>query len=212
MIRITSIFNVLAAVVIAAGLSSCAEYVLVKPDKKVSINGSLTIDPQIDWNRRSLGKTEIWTVDGPNLQILSFFVGLKDGDIMFPSSGPGADSDKDKKKPKFSAKMSPIEIAELYDASYAQNGVVNFKTSNLRPETLAGQAGFRFDYTFTTEKGLDHAGFAVGFVKDEKLYMIAYSGAALYYFPKNLPDVKHLIESACLGAKSEGQPAGGACA
>ena len=195
----------------AALLASCAAYEHVKPDKKVAINGSLTLDPQIDWNRLANGKTESWTIDGNGLQEMRIYAGLKDGDVLFPSVGPVEDPEKDKKKPKFGAKMTPIEIMEFFDASVSQLGAANVEVSNLRPERLGGQSGFRFDFTFASDSGLRYQGFAVGTVKDEKLYMILFKATELYFFPRNKDDVERLIRSVCFGTEQRDQPAGSTC-
>ena len=52
---------------LAGLITACVQYSLVKAEK-VAIGDLYTVDAQIAWNKKTEGKTEIWTVDGPLLQ------------------------------------------------------------------------------------------------------------------------------------------------
>ncbi len=171
----------------AALIAACAQYTLVKPER-VSIGGAYTVESQIFWSKVTKGKTEIWTVDGPLLQELRFVKGLEEGGKLFR----GKDRDK---MPPFNSKMTAIEIKEFFEASLAFVNVPQVKTANLRPENFGNVPGFRFEFTFATQDGLEKQGFVVGAVKDEKLYLIVYNGARLHYYGKHKEDVERLIHS-----------------
>ncbi len=173
--------------ILALLVAACARYSLVKP-VKVLIGDVYSVDAQIAWNKKTEGKAEIWTVDGPLLQELRFIKGIEDGDALF-RGGFG------KKFPPFKSKMTAIEIKELFEASLAQIGLARLKTLNLRPNDFGKVAGFRFEFTYVLKNGLEKQGFALGAVIDEKLHMIIYSGTRLHYYPKHKDEVERLIRS-----------------
>ncbi|MFB3151000.1 MAG: hypothetical protein ACE10M_10595 [Alphaproteobacteria bacterium] len=173
--------------VLALLIAACVQYSLVKAEK-VAIGDVYTVDAQIAWSKKTEGKTEIWTVDGPLLQELRFIKGIEDGDALFRGRAG-------KKLPPFKSKMTAIEIKELFETSLAQIGVARLKTLNLRPESFGKVAGFRFEFTYALKNGLEKQGFALGAVIDEKLHMIIYSGTRLHYYPKHKDDVERLVRS-----------------
>ena len=114
--------------ILALLVTACVQYSLVKPEK-VLIGDVYYVEAQIAWNKKTEGKAEIWTVDGPLLQELRFIKGIEDGDALFEGRVGN-------KLPPFKSKMTAIEIKELFEASLAQIGVARLKTLNLRPNDL----------------------------------------------------------------------------
>ena len=172
---------------LAGLITACVQYSLVKAEK-VAIGDLYTVDAQIAWNKKTEGKTEIWTVDGPLLQELRFIKGIEDGDALFRSRAG-------QKLPPFKSKMTAIEIKELFETSLAQIGVARLKTLNLRPGRFGKVPGFRFEFIYVLRNGLEKQGFALGAVIDEKLHMIIYSGTRLHYYPKLKDEVERLVRS-----------------
>ena len=172
---------------LAGLITACVQYSLVKAEK-VAIGDLYTVDAQIAWNKKTEGKTEIWTVDGPLLQELRFIKGIEDGDALFRSRAG-------QKLPPFKSKMTAIEIKELFETSLAQIGVARLKTLNLRPGRFGKVPGFRFEFTYVLKNGLEKQGFALGAVIAESLHMIIYSGTRLHYYPKHKDDVEALVRS-----------------
>lgn len=168
-------------------LAACDRYTLTESAPLVMAD-AYVVDPRIAWNRRSQGKTEIWTVDGPMLQELRFVNGLEDGDVLFG----GADA---KKLPPFSARMTPIEVVEFFALSFARAGVTNFEHRALRPAAFAGRGGFRFEFAYSLEDGLAREGFAVGAIRDGRLYLVVYSGTQLHFFAKHKADAEAVVAS-----------------
>ena len=173
--------------ILALLIAACVQYSLVKAEK-VAIGDVYTVDAQILWNKKTEGKTEIWTVDGPLLQELRFIKGIEDGEALF-RGGAG------RKFPPFKSKMTAIEIKELFETSLAQIGVARMRTLNLRPESFGEVPGFRFEFTYVLKNGLEKQGFALGAVIGELLHMIIYSGTRLHYYPKHKDDVEALVRS-----------------
>jgi hypothetical protein len=170
--------------VLAAG---CDRYTLVA-NGPVTMDSTYTVEPQIAWNRHSDGNSEIWTVDGPALEEVRFVNGLEDGDRLFS----GADA---KKLPTFGAKMTAVEVLEFFEQSFIRAGVLDMKTRGLRPARFGGADGFRFEFTYSLEDGLEREGLAAGMLRGGKLYMIVYSGTRLHFFGKYKAVAERVIAS-----------------
>lgn len=179
-----------AALVLALLLAGCERYTLVAPGT-VEVGSDLVVASPIQWNRERDGSTEMWTVNGPALEELRFVKGLEDGDRLF--SGTDA-----KKLPAFSPKMTPVEVQEFFEQSFQRAGVPTLSVTGLRPAKFGDGDGFRFEFTYALEDGLEREGFAVGAVRAEKLYLIVYSGTKLYFYGKHKADAEAIVASARL--------------
>lgn len=190
-LRITTLAAVLA-------LSACQPYTLAQTGKPVLVADSLTVTPSIDWSRFAIGNAEIWTVDGPLLENLTFFTNVDKGDPLAPTSfwlKLGAPQRKEGKMPTFDPTMSALEIADLVRETYTRNGQLNFTYTGLSPQPFGGNKGFRFEFTFTTVEGLNKQGMAAGALVNEKLHIAIYSGAREHYFEKYKSAVDTLLNS-----------------
>jgi hypothetical protein len=163
--------------------------VLVPPGRPIVVaKETMTVTPDRAWNRNGgLGpgkRAESWTLDGPMLNDLTFYGGIRDGDTLFPEI--------DKREallPRFAATMSAPEIAELLERSYrVATGTTLFALDTLGPTPLAGQAGFVMRYHYTLP-GDDVArrGEARGAVVGGRLYLLTYEAPAIHYFERDLP-------------------------
>lgn len=176
-----------ALVLLLATLAGCTHYSLVA-DKQRAIGGVYTVDPQIAWSKHSEGNVELWTVDGPGLQAVRFFKGLRDGDQLIATS--------DKTNPAtFKSGMKASDILELVVDSLTRSGAGEVDATALRPAAFGPFVGFRFDLVFLTSDGLRVRGLAAGAVIKEKLHLILYTGADTHYFGKYLDQVERLLAS-----------------
>jgi hypothetical protein len=189
--------NILLAIIFL--LSACAYYDLVEPIKR-DIGSSYSVEPQIAWSRSTQGQIEIWTVDGPALEAIHFFNGIGDGQTLFPAYG------KQKEKlPKFKKDMTANEVLEFIVDSIMAPGIqspvgpnmkgTGAQTIHLRPFKFGNHPGYRFELSFLSQEGLEYEGFVVGTIKDDKLYLICYTGTRLYYYPKYKESVEQIIAS-----------------
>jgi hypothetical protein len=172
-------------------LGGCVQWTLVE-SKRVSVGDLFTVQPETNWNRLVDGHTQFWTLDGVQLQMVRFMSGLKEGDKFVPNSNFTANFEK---LPSYKESMSPIEVAEFIEASYSQLGTAKIETSNLGPSTVGGKPGFRFDITIVLESGLEKQGFAYGFQRDKKLYLMMYTAARLHFYDRDVNKAKNLIRS-----------------
>ena len=176
------------AVVLAILMTACTHYSLVEPRPR-KIDAQLgTVDPQIPWSRIEKGKIEIWTVDGPTLQAVRFYKGMKDGDALLPIHGDEGEI------PVYRRDMRATEVMEFFVDSLIAAERLGWRepnltagriaAENLRPYDIRGQQGFRFEIRFAAGNGLEYEGFVVGTRIEDRLYLISYSGTRQYYYPK----------------------------
>ena len=162
----------------------------------ITVKSVMTVTSDGAWNKLEFagrGPGENWTSDGLTLDVLSFFVGLKEGDALAPPPTGSA-----RKPPVFRASMLPNEIVEFYEATVTQDGST-FRLERLVPAPFAGAPGFRFDFS-GTRKNDDVAlrGFGHGAVIKDRLYLITFRAPRIHYYPKHLPRAEATAKSALL--------------
>lgn len=171
-------------------LTGCQTYSLVNATQ-VNIGNNVSITPDIQWNKRTLDNSEVWTVDGEGLQALHLYKGLGDGDVLFPKLNASTDENV----PKYRGTMSLLEIREFIEASIVQQGFTNIETTSFRPEKFGGRDGFRVEFTFSSKAGLRNKRFATGAKVDDKLYLVIYRGTKLHYYDRYLKNVEDMLQT-----------------
>jgi hypothetical protein len=180
-----------ALLAFACLITACTQFTLVEQSKRVSFDETYSLDPQIAWSKQSQDNVELWTVDGPLLQELIFFSGVKDNEPLFPT----VTSNTQDKLPNFDEKMTALEVRDLLVATLSRRNQFSVETKGLRPWRFGNIDGFRFETSLVTEDGLNKQGFAVGTIRDNKLYLISYSAAEVHYFGKYKDTVERLLSS-----------------
>lgn len=170
--------------------TGCAHYSLVGTDSEIRIGSTFEVTSQINWNKTEINGLETWTIDGPQLQSLMFIRGLEHGKPLFKITGQ-----KEEEMPLYKSFMTPLEIVEFIEASFARIGALSIETGGLRPVRFGSLDGFRFEIHYVHESGLKYDGFVVGAPKDEKLLGMIYIGTALYHYEKHLNDAQNVVDS-----------------
>jgi hypothetical protein len=182
-------------------LAGCVPYSSVDP-ARATVKGDIAIEPGARWSRvnASIGDgwdfvlgsaVESWTIDGEKLECVTFHVAVEDGDPVMKI--PGA---KDKTLPRFRRDMTPSEIATLVEGALARSlGAPLAPGRNLRPASLGGLPGFRFELSFTPRDEVDRELTAIGAMKDGKLYLVSYQGTRLYHYGRYLPEFERMLET-----------------
>lgn len=193
--------------VIALALAGCAvPYTLVPPQRQ-PVGDVLSVEPGAAWNRVGSpeydGKVEVWTLDGPVLNTLVFVLGVPDGEPVFRRRGaPGASANEEEKPPLFRHTMTGIEIQELIKDTVSRTLQTPMaEAGNLRPATLDGVPGFRFETRVVGRDEVERSGSAVFAVKDGKLYLVWFQGARLHYYQRHLPEYERVVASVRLAGK-----------
>jgi hypothetical protein len=187
---------------IGAGEYGYSDYAPVNV-RRVSVgDGTMTVVPPRPWNRRrdvlfdDVRAVEVWTLNGPLLDGVTFISGLKSGHFMVRQSHRA-----DQQVPKFRADMTPPEIAEMLEGLYrVRGGAVDFHTLSIQPRPFLGANGFQFDYEHLDDDELWRKGRAVGAIINGQLYLIMFDAARSHYYDAALPDFEAIVASARLRA------------
>lgn len=177
----------LAACLTVILVAGCTTYTLVEP-KRTEMGGFYTVNPQIAWSEWKEDDLRLWTVDGFGLESLRFYLGLADGGTLFEPEG-------DEELPKFDPGMRANEVVEFVVDSFARRGANGIESSGLRPAGFGSRSGYRFEFQFQTNSGLNVDGMALGAVIDDRLHLIVFTAASTYYFGKYRGRVEDLFES-----------------
>jgi hypothetical protein len=169
-------------------------YSLVNVGEDIEVGSVFMVQTPVKWNKSKEGYVEIWTIDGPKLQRLIFINGVEDEKPLFPPHWKS----KEKDLPLFRKDMTFLEIKEFIESSLTRGGAHQLSTRDFRPATLASLEGFRFEFSYSIETGLEYDGFIVGAKRKESLVGIMYVGTALYHYSKHLRDAEEVISSATL--------------
>lgn len=188
---------VLAATLIVALLPPAAmAHKLRAQGVAVTIADSpLTVTPGRDWNRLdgNIGKhTETWTLDGGQLNDLTFFAGIEPGKPLVRER-----SKKREPLPKFSISTLLVELPELFEATYrSAKQLADFRVTDVQPARFLGQEGVMFAYEYVDGDELTRMGEAHAAIIDGRLYMISFDAPRLHYFARNIDDFRRIVRSA----------------
>ncbi len=178
------------SIVAALGLlaAGCGGVTLVDPAKPQVI-GDMTVMPQISWNQFS-SDHKVWTVNGPNLDSLHFFAGVKSGQPLFTPFGA-----RKEQMAVFDAKMLPNDVQDLVVGTLEKQGYQNVRPGNLAPCPFGASTGFCFDLAFTSPDGLEMKGLVAASKKDTGLDLVEFVAPSEYYYGELSPTVSKVFAS-----------------
>lgn len=157
----------------------------------------MVVTPNRDWNRlsRRPGKrAEVWTLDGPQLNDVTFFGGIERGDPLVKERSKKRDP-----LPKFSDTTLLIEIPELLEGTYrTYKRIGDFSLLSIEPTNFLGQDGVYFTFEFIDRDQLPRKGEARAAIVDDELYMITFEAPRLHYFEKVIGEFRQLTDSAAI--------------
>jgi len=104
--------------------------------------------------------------------------------------------DRDTPRPTYRADMSETEMVEFVVDSLATFGYQEPQSTALRPQTLAGASGVRFDITARTQPGLNVSGTALVARSGQNLNMLLFLAPSEHYYPAFAPEVDSIFASA----------------
>lgn len=172
-------------------LASCAQYAVVESGPQTI--GSMTVTPSQEWNKvpgiASVGKLPSWTADGVSLNTVAFISDVESGEPLVQAT-------QDEEYPIFQSNMLPTEMVDLFESTLTK--LYNAKLSGsgeLKPLMIDGNPGFEYTFEFVTPDEITRKGYLAGTVKNEKLHMIFYQAARMYYFDQRYQNVKHMVSS-----------------
>jgi len=191
------IWAALLAMVALSAAPAGAHKLRAKGEAVRVADSAFTVTPGRDWNRLS-GKpgknAETWTLDGGQLNDLTFFGGIEPGKPLV--------KERHKKKaplPKFGKATLLVELPELLEGTYrAYKKIGAFRTLATAPSKFLGQDGVTFTYEFTDQDEITRKGEAVAAIVGGKLYMVSFDAPRLHYFDRGIGDVRALVSTARL--------------
>jgi hypothetical protein len=189
-----NIRRILAPLVLAAVLAGCANVVKIGPgDTVVADRVAVNIDGA--WNQLNLPGTATaatWTQDGITLDLLQFYVAVKDGVVLAPTAA------KEQRPLVFKAGMQPHEIVALFQGLYTRDGST-FALDRLEPADFLGGSGFRFQYTVVRkEDDVKLSGVAWGAVRGNELFAMTFTAPRAGFFPRHEKRVEQIAKTARL--------------
>jgi hypothetical protein len=189
----------LCAAALAVANPAIAKWTTMPATLPVAVaKGQMTVVAGPGWNQdsaRPFKKGETWSFDGPLLNTIDFYAAIDSGEALA--------KERNKKReplPKFAADMLPTDVAQLYEqTARIMLGTSEFTVDAIEPVTFLNRQGFKFTYHYTRpEEELTRNGEAQAVIVKNKLYMIAYTAAALHYFNAGLPSAHAVMASATL--------------
>lgn len=166
--------------------------------KSVAVgNSTMTVTPVRDWNRLSIRpgkKAEIWTLDGEQLNDVTWYGGIAAGEPLVRER-----SKKHKPLPKFTRETLLVEIPELVEGTYrTHKDIGTFSITGSSPDRFLGQDGIRFTYQYVDNDNLPRKGEGRAAIVKGLLYMATFDAPRLHYFDRTLADFHALTDSAAL--------------
>lgn len=172
-----------------------ASWAVMKSDAEVKVaKGTMTVKPAAEWNRSSLRpsrRSEAWTRDGVNLNELTFFGAIADGESILRQGYATTE-----KLPKFKSDMLPTDISEMFEGTnrmVLQSPV--FKMGKVEPAKLGTHDGVRFSYSYSAQaEDIERRGEAVAAIVEGKLYIVNFVAPSLHYFDAGIGEVRKMVE------------------
>jgi hypothetical protein len=183
------------ALVASLAVPAFADWAVMESDAEVKVaKGTMTVTPTAEWNRSSLRpsrRSEAWTRDGVNLNELTFFGAISDGESILRQGYTTTE-----KLPKFKSDMLPTDIAEMFEATnrmVLQSPV--FKMGKVEPAKLGTHDGVRFSYSYSAQaEDIERRGEAVAAIVEGKLYIVNFVAPSLHYFDAGIGEVRKMVE------------------
>jgi hypothetical protein len=179
------------AVGLLALLAACgAPPGIVRPNEPTRVTRIFTATTPVEWARYKSYNAELWTIDGTALNRILWLVNIRDKYHVFGS----ARATKRRPDGAFYRKgMDASEIEAVLRDGIIGLGLINVKTTNLRPVKISNFTAFRFDVSFDAGDGLHYLGNMTFFERREKLNLIWFSAPAEYYHPRDAKNVDQLL-------------------
>jgi hypothetical protein len=160
----------------------------------VTVAKLMRVQPPRDWNQLSLKpgkKAETWTLDGEQLNDVTFFGGIAPGEPLIRES-----SKKRAPLPKLTRDTLLVELPELLETTYrTEKKISQFKLTGSAPMSFVGHEGIGFTYEYTDNDNLPRMGEARASLARGKLYMVTYDAPRLHFFQKQLLDFRALADT-----------------
>jgi len=181
------------AVMLALSLAACASRggPLVSPGPNPA-GGDLRIDSEMEWSRYSDRRSQWWTMDGQQLNLLYLIPAVRPGEYIFLGR---RQTTRRPDGPFFQPGMRADELRDLIVDGLLAAGLVGVQTTDLRPDDFGGREGLRFEMSMTNQEGLKYQGMAAAFEHDDRLALALFMAPSEYYYPRDAAKVARMLDS-----------------
>ena len=186
-----------ASIALACSAPAIAGNTLIAPGQRVLVaRSTLAVTPATEWNKlgaRPGTNGEIWTMDGDDLNKITFYGGIIEGKTLFRQADK-----RNRPLPKVSSTMLMTDIPALLENSYRiALGTSLMSIERMEPTRFAGADGINFTYSYSRQgEDLHRKGEARAAMIGGKLWMITYEAPQLYYFDKSVAGFRQIADSA----------------
>lgn len=180
---------------LAAAIAGCAAP-MTRVGGDVVIGDRIVVPADSAWNQlpgtAGRGATAVWTQEGLFIDLIQYYVGVKDGAELVPAAN------KEQRPIVFRASMQPHEVLGLFESLYTRDGST-FSLDRLEPATFLGQRGWQARYTVLRKvDDVRLSGLAWATVTDGQLHAMTFTAPAIGFYPRLAPKVEKLAAAARL--------------
>lgn len=146
----------------------------------------------LDWSRIKGHRSEVWTIDGVQLNRLLIFSRIRPNEDIFQRAR------ERKSRPDglwYRPGMRLDELESLIaDGFDIQNGWTGVRTANLRPHAFGSAEGIRFDIEATALNGLIYKGTVAAAERNGRLNVIVWLAPKEYYHGRDVAAVDSMLD------------------
>ena len=192
-------WTIAAIALVALGVSGAAHANAYREKGKPAAiaDSAMQVTPPRDWNRLSVRpgkKAETWTLDGEQLNDVTFYGGIAPGEPLVRER-----SRKLQPLPRLTGATLLVEIPGLLESTYrTARGIASFTVTGSTPDRFLDRPGIRFTYDYVDDDNLPRRGEARAVLVGGLLYMATFDAPRLHYFDRSLSDFRTLTDSAAL--------------
>lgn len=184
---------------IALIIVGCAN--IVKVDGEQTINSKMTVKLPQAWNKVNVAASqqpyELWTQDGVFVDQLRIWAGISNGANLVVAPQKNSQG-KAPRVPVFTAGMKLDQIASLFEQMYAIDGSA-VTLDKVEPATFGAKQGVRVEFSVVVQSSnLQLKGVAWAAEHKGQLYAISYVAPRLSFFPRYVPQVQDIANSAAI--------------
>ena len=154
--------------------------------------GDLRIDSEMEWTRYAERRSQWWTMDGQQLNLLYLIPAVRPGEYIFLGRRQTA---RRPDGPFFRPGMRADEVRDLIVDGLLAAGLVGVQVHDLRPDDFGGREGLRFEMSMTNQEGLRYQGMAAAFEHDDRLALALFLAPGEYYYPRDAAKVARMLDS-----------------
>lgn len=151
----------------------------------------LQLTSALDWTRIRQPRSELWTIDGPDLNLLRIYSRIRPGEHVFQRARRRASQPDG---PWFRPDMRADELRDLVLDGLREEGAAQIDSDRLRPHRFGDVPGLRFDFAMSSPAGLRYRGTAAAAVRAGQLTVVLWYAPTEYYYGRDIDAVNRMLD------------------